>query len=77
MKTIYPTTSMTTNYPTIFPFGIDGNTHTTPMANDPDISLLMFSPPLTSMAKGISPWGCSPYLHASNLSLLIFIFLPL
>jgi hypothetical protein len=43
---------MTTNYPTISPFGIDGNTHTPPMTNAPDISLLMFLSPFDINGKG-------------------------
>jgi len=64
------------------PFGIYGNSHTPIQILPLWPSLLIyifrcFSPPLTSMTKGISPWAFSPCLHASHLSLLIFIFLPL
>jgi len=34
----------------------------------------LISPPLTSMQNGISPWGCSPCLPASLLSLCLHVF---
>jgi hypothetical protein len=55
-------TSMTTNFPT--------RQH--PYSTCDQFSSC-FSPPLTSMEKGNSLWGCSPCLHASDISLLIFL----
>jgi hypothetical protein len=60
MTTNCPTTSMTTNYPTISPFGIDGNTHTPPVTNAPDLSLLMFLSPFDINGKGYLSLGIFP-----------------
>jgi hypothetical protein len=43
---------MKTNFPTISPFGIDGNTYIPPVTTAPDISLLMFLSPFDINGKG-------------------------
>jgi hypothetical protein len=69
METNYPTTSMTTNYPTISPFGIDGKTHNPYMTNVIDISLIMFLSPFDVNGKVYLPLGVVPPVFM----LLIFL----
>jgi hypothetical protein len=69
MKKKYPTTLMTTNYPTISPFGIDGNTHTPPVTIYSHLSLPMFLSPFDIKGRGYLSLGLLPCIYASNISL--------
>jgi hypothetical protein len=78
---------MKTNYPTISPFGINDTIDgmgklmlflMLPLSScicsfSLFTSLCFFSSPLTSMAKGSSPSGFSPYLQASSFSSCCFL----